>query len=91
MITTKALKMTCKICGSRAINHSQHGRDGTDQDLCDVCYWRGRNDDRVEEIVRLRAEIGGLRNRIKALESCVDAAERLEKVAPALFGQPIEC
>lgn len=31
----------CK-CGSWAINHHLHGRDGTDDDLCDVCYWRKR-------------------------------------------------
>lgn len=33
--------MKCK-CGSYAINPHLHGRDGTDLDLCDVCYWRKR-------------------------------------------------
>lgn len=32
----------CKRCGSFAINHHRHGRDGSDEDLCDVCYWRKR-------------------------------------------------
>lgn len=32
----------CKICGSAAINHHLHGRDGSDPDLCDVCFWRNR-------------------------------------------------
>lgn len=32
----------CLKCGSMAINHNLHGRDGTDGDLCDVCYWRKR-------------------------------------------------
>ena len=32
----------CKECGSFAINHKLHGRDGSDGDLCDVCYWRKR-------------------------------------------------
>lgn len=32
----------CKICGSYAINHHLHGRDGSDDDLCDVCFWRKR-------------------------------------------------
>jgi hypothetical protein len=32
----------CKRCGSYAINHNSHGRDGSDSDLCDVCYWRKR-------------------------------------------------
>lgn len=34
--------MPCKRCGSFAINHNHHGRDGTDAELCDVCYWRNR-------------------------------------------------
>ena len=34
----------CKQCGSYAINHHEHGRDGSDKDLCDVCYWRQRHD-----------------------------------------------
>lgn len=29
-------------CGSRAINPHLYGRDNTDLDLCDVCYWRKR-------------------------------------------------
>ena len=29
-------------CGSYAINHHCHGRDGSDPELCDVCYWRKR-------------------------------------------------
>ena len=32
----------CKECGSFAVNHHLHGRDGSDGDLCDVCYWRKR-------------------------------------------------
>ena len=31
----------CK-CGSYAINPSLHGRDGTDRESCDVCFWRNR-------------------------------------------------
>lgn len=31
----------CK-CGSYAINPHLHGRDNTDKDLCDVCFWRTR-------------------------------------------------
>lgn len=34
--------MYCKKCGSHAINHHLHGRDGSDRDLCDVCFWRKR-------------------------------------------------
>lgn len=32
----------CKRCGSHAINPHLHGRDTSDIDLCDVCYWRRR-------------------------------------------------
>lgn len=32
----------CKRCGSMAINPKSHGRDNTDLDLCDVCFWRKR-------------------------------------------------
>lgn len=32
----------CKKCGSYAINPRKHGRDNSDLDLCDVCYWRKR-------------------------------------------------
>lgn len=32
----------CTECGSFAINHHRHGRDGSDGHLCDVCYWRAR-------------------------------------------------
>ncbi len=32
--------MNCKRCYSYAINHHCHGRDGSGEDLCDVCYWR---------------------------------------------------
>lgn len=33
---------TCIRCGSHAINHHHHGRDGSRPDLCDVCYWRAK-------------------------------------------------
>lgn len=35
----------CTECGSYAINHHCHGRDGSDPELCDVCYWRVRATD----------------------------------------------
>jgi hypothetical protein len=31
----------CK-CGSYAINLAFHGRDDTDTDSCDVCFWRNK-------------------------------------------------
>ena len=32
----------CSRCASYAINHQCHGRDGSGDTLCDVCYWRGK-------------------------------------------------
>jgi hypothetical protein len=34
--------MSCKRCGSYAINPHLHGRDDSRPDLCDVCYWRDK-------------------------------------------------
>lgn len=45
--------MTCKRCGSYAINENLHGRKkGVDLDLCDVCYWR----ERAKELLKAREE-----------------------------------
>ena len=59
--------MACNRCGSWAINHGHHGRDGSDPTLCDVCYWRQRceqctasNAAKDDEIDRLRAEVSRL-------------------------------
>jgi len=52
--------MKCKRCGSTAYNPSLHGRDGSDLDLCDVCYWRKRAEDRarvLEDIIEVANEI----------------------------------
>lgn len=35
--------MKCKNCDSYAINQHLHGRDGSNPDLCDVCYWRDKS------------------------------------------------
>ena len=41
----------CKRCHSWAINEKMHGRiEGTDIDLCDVCYWRARAE-RADEAI----------------------------------------
>ena len=42
--------MSCKRCGSWAINHGHHGRDGSDPELCDVCYWRKRTEAKDAEL-----------------------------------------
>ena len=42
----------CKSCGSFAINHQAHGRDGSAPDLCDVCFWRARAERLVYSVPR---------------------------------------
>ena len=37
-------------CGSFAINPSMHGRDASNNDLCDVCYWRTRAEKAMSEL-----------------------------------------
>lgn len=34
------MNQRCVRCGSFAINHHLHGRDGSREALCDVCFWR---------------------------------------------------
>lgn len=42
---------SCKKCGSYAINSTLHGREkGADLDLCDVCYWQVRAEERQAKI-----------------------------------------
>jgi len=49
--------MSCATCDSFAINHGLHGRDGADDDLCDVCYWRKRTKAAVERIKEMNEQI----------------------------------
>ena len=54
--------MKCKWCGSYAINHNSHGRDGSDGELCDVCYWMKRADilrDALEYAIEKYGSPGG--------------------------------
>jgi len=46
--------MTRCACGSYAINHHAHGRDGSDGHLCDVCYWRTRAEAGAADAARYR-------------------------------------
>ena len=40
--------MKCIRCGSYAINHNLHDRDGTHEELCDVCFWRLKYENLLE-------------------------------------------
>lgn len=51
-------------CGSYAINHHMHGRDGSDGHLCDVCYWRKRAE-------RLKTELTNTENQLNEADAMV--------------------
>jgi hypothetical protein len=73
----------CK-CGSYAINHHSHGRDGSDGDLCDVCYWRTRAE-------RLREERRTLYAKIEQLTNKANESEKWKGIAQAKgYDQTIE-
>jgi hypothetical protein len=54
-------------CGSYAINDYLHGRDGTDSDLCDVCYWRKRAGKSTLDILELLDALKEARTNIALL------------------------
>ena len=70
----------CKTpgCGSWAINHHSHGRDGSDGDLCDVCYWRKRETEAAAELRRLAA----VEQELEALKRAISDAEPVGFVTP---------
>ena len=49
--------MKCKRCHSYAINHHNHGRDGSGEELCDVCYWRNIAETRLQKIKQLESAL----------------------------------
>jgi len=57
--------MSCERCGSFAINHAAHGRDGSEPSLCDVCYWRQRTEQCTASNATKDAEIASLRDRLR--------------------------
>lgn len=71
--------MACNRCGSWAINHGHHGRDGSEPNLCDVCYWRQRCEQCTASIAAKDAEIARLR---EALVATFDALDRSSSPFP---------
>ena len=60
----------CRACGSYAINHGHHGRDGSDGHLCDVCYWRARAEEAWTALRAIKHEAASLADaQVIALES----------------------
>ena len=65
--------MSCERCGSFAINHAAHGRDGSEPSLCDVCYWRQRTEQCTASNATKDAEIASLREANRYLIDMHDA------------------
>lgn len=81
--------MSCIRCGSSAINHHSRGRDGSDGDLCDVCYWRKRAESNKEDAERDSMErdalrVGGAAAIYPVSEAAIYAA------LVEVLGQPID-
>jgi len=75
------MSISCVRCHSYAINHSHHGRDGSDRDLCDVCYWRKRASDATTDKlagllreVQADTKVGLTLGEAQNLYSSIDAA-----------------
>ena len=77
--------MKCKNCYSHAINHHCHGRDGSDPDLCDVCYWRTRS----EELRRLRAVFPAILETLGSGWCSPDCSVEFIEMIPAEVGAVI--
>jgi len=80
--------ISCKRCFSYAINHHSHGRDGTEKELCDVCYWRQLAEIRLAYLQLLEKNVDILKPRIKQLEQ---ALESITKQVPAQDGGGFFC
>lgn len=78
--------MRCKRCFSYAINPHMNGRDKTDLDLCDVCYWRKRAElvPALENVVKysekmVRAYGTIYDDELKAYEELVGALSQIKE------------
>ena len=77
----------CTECGSYAINHHCHGRDGSDPELCDVCYWRKRASEleqarRTSEYWKASHLAGN--TVIDQLRTEIEALQKVQKLREAL-------
>lgn len=73
--------MKCKRCYSYAINHHNHGRDGSGEELCDVCYWRNIAETRLQCVKECERYITGLKERTLWLEKRINQFEKTLKTA----------
>ena len=69
----------CRTCHSYAINPHMHWRDGTEPELCDVCFWRSKVPKRLT-----REQVAGLWLRCKAIDTPAFCAEFADAIQDAL-------
>ena len=81
------MKAVCK-CGSYAINHHCHGRDGSDGDLCDVCYWRKRAEQPAQQDEFKAAYIEAMVASNEAGFAGMSAAETIRELSRMVAEQP---
>ncbi len=83
----------CTECGSYAINHHCHGRDGSDPELCDVCYWRVRAEAEAVEGVSADDVRDACANAVSVFaeeanaDQCREAVEYMREVLLALIAR----
>jgi hypothetical protein len=73
--------MKCIKCSSYAVNHHCHGRDGTDPDLCDVCFWRKRANRKPltdEELAEIAMQSGAYDEQLLAFARAIEAAHGIK-------------
>ena len=82
--------MSCSRCGSWAINHGHHGRDGSDPELCDVCYWRKRTEAKDAELAGYieanRYMKGELDDALEDARKYCEAKREIARLRDALLG-----
>ena len=94
--------MSCKHCGSFAINPSNRNSDISQNNLCDVCYWRDKYDKLEQQLADAKAKLDSEKTaRFNAMQTAIkngtahvstgDAEERwiadsIERDCPACGG-----
>ena len=72
------MSQNCIECGSYAINHHCHGRDGSDGELCDVCYWRKRAGELDKPTMLVIQESKDLKHRCDELLAALDDITKIK-------------
>lgn len=77
----------CKNCRSYAINLDKHGRDGSEPDLCDVCYWRTKAEALKATVERVRGALKSLAAVSRRYLPDYDEHPEIQRADAALAGE----